>query len=67
MRLQSRKKIFEERVINAASLGVILHSASEGIFLKVYLLHDAIVSGPGFHFQIVTQPIDCLVMRAIHL
>ena len=53
-RFQSRKKILEERVVNLAALGVILHSASEWIFLQVCLLDDSIVSGPGFNFQIVS-------------
>jgi hypothetical protein len=43
MRFQSREEILEERVVNAAALGVILHSASEGVFLQMYLLDDAIV------------------------
>ncbi len=45
---------------------MILHSASKRIFLQMYLLNDAIVSGPGFHFQIISQPLDGLVMRAVH-
>ena len=66
MRLQSREEVFEERVVNAASLGVILHSASEGIFLEMYLLDDSIVRGPRFNFQIVSESFDCLVMCAVH-
>ena len=66
-RFQSREEIFEERVVNAAALGVILHSASEGIFLQMYLLDNSIAGRPRFNFQIVSQPFDCLVMGAIHL
>ena len=66
-RFQSREEVFEERVVNAAALGVILHSASEGIFLQMYLLDNSVVRRPGFNFQIVSQPFDCLVMGAIHL
>ncbi len=66
MRLQSCEEILKERVVNSAALGVILHSASKGIFLQVYLLDDSIVSGPGFSFQIVSEPFDCLVMCAVH-
>ena len=65
-RFQSREEIFEERVVNAAALGVILHSASEGIFLQMYLLDNSVVRRPGFHFQIVAEPFDCLVMRTVH-
>ena len=54
MRVQSREEILKERVVNAAALGVILHSASEGIFLQMYLLNNSIVRGPGFNFQIVS-------------
>ena len=66
MRVQSRKEIFEKRVVNAAALGVILHRSSKGIFLQMYLLDDSIVNGPGFNFQIVSEPLDCLVMCAVH-
>ena len=64
--LQPREEFLEKRIVDAAAFGVILHSASEGIFLQMYLLDDAIVSGPGFHFQIVSEPLDGLVMRAVH-
>ena len=66
MRLQSRKEILEERVVKPAALGVILHGASEWISLQVYLLDDSIVRRPGFNFQIVPEPFDCLVMCAVH-
>jgi hypothetical protein len=66
MRVQSRKEIFEERVVNAAALGVVLHGASERIFLEMYLLDDSIVSRPCFNFQIVPELFDCLVMCAVH-
>ena len=66
MRVQSCKEIFEKRVVNAAALGVILHSASEWIFVQMYLFDNAIVRGPGFNFQIVSEAFDCLVMRAVH-
>lgn len=66
MRVQSFEEILEERVVNAAALGVILHRASEGIFLQMYLLDNSVVRGPGFNFQIVAEPFDRLVMRAVH-
>ena len=31
------------------------------------LLNDPIMRGPGFHFQVVAQLLDRLVMRAVHL
>src|ERR1700730_328060 len=65
-RFQSRKEILEERVVNPAALRVILHSERERIFAQANLLNNAIVRGPGFHFQILAQAIDCLVMRAVH-
>ena len=64
--LQSRKELLEERIVNTTPLGVILYSAGKGIVSKMYLLDDAIVSGPGFHFQIISQLLDRLVMRAVH-
>ena len=66
MLLQSREEIFEERVVNAAALGVVLHGASERIFLEMYLLDDSIVSGPRFNFQIVPEPFNRLMMCAVH-
>ena len=66
MRVQSFEEIFEERVVNAAALRVILHSASEGIFLQMYLLDNSVVRRPGLNFQIVAEPFDRLVMRAVH-
>ncbi len=45
---------------------MILHGEPEWIFLQPNLLDDAIVSAPGFSFQIVGQPFDRLVMRAVH-
>jgi hypothetical protein len=66
MSLQSLEEILEEQVVNAAALGVILHSASEGIFLQMYLLDNSVVRRPGFNFQIVAEPFDRLVMRAVH-
>src|SRR5439155_22370780 len=60
------KEILEERVINSTAFRVILHREPEWIFLQANLLDDAIVSRPGFHFQVIAQPIDCLVMGAVH-
>src|SRR5207248_4563313 len=60
------EELLEKRIVNAAALGVILHSASEWIFSQMNLLDDAIVRGPGFNFQIVSQPFNCLVMCALH-
>ena len=66
VRLQSGEELLEEGVINAAALRVILDGVSEGIFSQMYLFDNTVVRGPGFHFQIVTQLFDCLVMRAVH-
>src|SRR5436309_15441121 len=60
------EELLEKRIVDAAALGVILHSASEWIFSQMNLLDDAIVRGPGFNFQIVSQPFNCLVMCAVH-
>ena len=45
---------------------MILHCEPERIFPQAHLLNNSIVRGPGFHFQIVAQLIDCLVMCAVH-
>jgi len=66
MSLQSLEEILEEQVVNGTALGVILHRASERIFSQMYLLDNSIVRRPGFNFQIVSEPFDCLVMRAVH-
>ena len=52
-RFQARKEILEERLVNAAALGMILHSQPERIIAETNLLDDPIMRGPGFHFQIV--------------
>ena len=64
--IQPREELLEKRVVNAAAFGVILHGASERIFAQMYLFDDAIVSRPGFNFQIVSELLDGLVMRAVN-
>src|SRR5712692_2341492 len=61
-----REEILEQRFVSSAALRMILHGEPEWIFPQLNLFDDAIVSAPGFCFQIGTQPFDRLVMGAVH-
>ena len=52
-RLQSREEIVEQRVVNSAALGVILHGKSKWVFAQPYLLDDVIMRRPCLHLQVV--------------
>jgi len=45
---------------------MILHTASEWIFPQRDLFDDPIVGGPRFDFAAVSEPLNCLVMRAVY-
>src|SRR5437868_1432835 len=64
--VQARKEIFEQRVVKSTALRVILHSEGKRMFAQAYLLNNTVMRGPGFHFQILAEVVNRLMMCAIH-
>src|SRR5437588_7675372 len=64
--VQARKEIFEQRVVKSTALRVILHSEGKRMFAQAHLLNNTVMRGPGFHFQIIAEAVNRLMMCAIH-
>src|SRR2546423_868458 len=60
------KEIIKERRGHFMALRMILHSEREWIIAQPHLLDDVVRSAPSFHLKIVAQPVDSLMVRAIH-
>src|SRR5207249_4528854 len=61
-----REEIIEQLIINLSTLGMVLHSKSEGIVAQSCLFDDVIGGAPRLHFETGAQFVNRLMMRAIH-
>lgn len=61
-RFHSRKEIFEERVIDFSTLGMILDRQRKRIIAQAHLLDDIVIGAPSFDFETVGDAIDRLMM-----
>src|SRR5438094_139204 len=62
----TREEIIEQLIINLSTLGMVLHSKSEGIVAQSCLFDDVIGGAPRLHFETGAQFVNRLMMRAIH-
>src|SRR5437764_12123167 len=60
------EEIIEQLIINLSTLGMVLHSKSEGIVAQSCLFDDVIGGAPRLHFETGAQFVNRLMMRAIH-
>src|SRR4030081_3568103 len=59
-------KIGEERFVTVTALGVILDRERKGKIAQPLLFDDVVGLAPGLDFETVPEPIDGLVMGAVH-
>src|SRR4029077_6886665 len=61
-RFELGKEIFEERVVDLSTLGMILDGQRKWIIAQAHLLDDVVISAPRFDFETVCDTIDRLMM-----
>ena len=61
------EEVFEERVINFSTFGMILDRQRKRIIPQSHLLDDIVVGTPSFDFKIVCDLIDRLMMRTVYV
>src|SRR5439155_11432136 len=65
--VQPRNEIGKEWRVTFVALWMILHGKRKWIIAQPHLFDDVIRGAPGFHFEIVAQPVDRLMVRAVDL